>query len=180
MGRELLCEPENFTDKIIFMSMLHGMQKEMMNYVSIIQRQLKKRQKDLVAVTGLSVGLDPKRSGAELMMANLLDLGIERRRNCCRISKIPIIQYSDVPALWREDNEEAKEKENEERQGNVLQECEERFEKLSEDEKLSRLCSEAGLRLVEVDNSSLLFRHQQEKHNNFHAEKKHCVEIKRN
>ena len=39
---------------------------------------------------------------------------------------------------------------NEERQGNLLQEPEERFEKLSEDQKLSRLCSEAGLRLVEV------------------------------
>ena len=39
---------------------------------------------------------------------------------------------------------------NEERQGNVLQEHEKRFEKLSEDQKLSRLCSEAGLRLVEV------------------------------
>ena len=35
---------------------------------------------------------------------------------------------------------------NEERQGNLLQEYEERFEKLSEDQKLSRLCSEAGLR----------------------------------
>ena len=39
---------------------------------------------------------------------------------------------------------------NEERQRNLLQEYEERFEKLSEDQKLSRLCSEAGLRLVEV------------------------------
>ena len=39
---------------------------------------------------------------------------------------------------------------NEERQGNLLQENEQRFEKLSEDQKLSRLCSEAGLRLVEV------------------------------
>ena len=38
---------------------------------------------------------------------------------------------------------------NRERQGNLLQEYEQRFEKLSEDQKLSRLCSEAGLRLVE-------------------------------
>ena len=35
---------------------------------------------------------------------------------------------------------------NEERQGNLLQEYEQRFKKLSEDQKLSRLCSEAGLR----------------------------------
>ena len=42
MMGELLCEPENFTGRIIFMSMyndivcittLYGMQKEMMNYV---------------------------------------------------------------------------------------------------------------------------------------------------
>ena len=39
---------------------------------------------------------------------------------------------------------------NEERQWNLLQEYEQRFEKLSEDQKLSRLRSEAGLRLVEV------------------------------
>ena len=39
---------------------------------------------------------------------------------------------------------------NEEQQGNLLQEYVERFEKLSEDQKLSRLCSEAGLRLVEI------------------------------
>ena len=39
---------------------------------------------------------------------------------------------------------------NEERQGNPLQEYEQRFEKLSEDQKLSRPCSEPGLRLVEV------------------------------
>ena len=35
---------------------------------------------------------------------------------------------------------------NEERQGNLLQENEQRFEKLSDDQKLSTLCSEAGLR----------------------------------
>ena len=35
---------------------------------------------------------------------------------------------------------------NEERQGNLLQGYEQRFEKLSEGQKLSRLCSEAGLR----------------------------------
>ena len=39
---------------------------------------------------------------------------------------------------------------NEERQGDLLQEYEERFEKLTEDRRLSKLCSEAGLRLVEI------------------------------
>ena len=38
---------------------------------------------------------------------------------------------------------------NEERR-NLLQEDEQRFEKLSEDQKLSRLCSDAGLRSVEI------------------------------
>ena len=39
---------------------------------------------------------------------------------------------------------------NEERQGHLLQEYKPRFEKLPEDQKLSRPCSEASLRLVEV------------------------------
>ena len=39
---------------------------------------------------------------------------------------------------------------NEERQGNLLQEYEQRFEKLPGVQKLSRLCSEAGLKLVEI------------------------------
>ena len=55
---------------------------------------------------------------------------------------------------------------NEERQGNLLQEYEERFEKLSKDEELSRLCSEAGLRLVEVGQF-------------FFAENIRCLEIKK-
>ena len=39
---------------------------------------------------------------------------------------------------------------NEVRQGNLLQDYEQRFERFSEDQKLARLCSEAGLRLVEI------------------------------
>ena len=39
---------------------------------------------------------------------------------------------------------------NEERLGNLLQNYERRFEKLPEDQKLSKLCSEASLNLVEV------------------------------
>ena len=38
----------------------------------------------------------------------------------------------------------------EERQGHLLQEYEQRLRNLSEDQKLSRLCSEAGLRSVEI------------------------------
>ena len=39
---------------------------------------------------------------------------------------------------------------NDERQGNLLQNYERRFEKLPEDQQLSKLCSEASLNLVEV------------------------------
>ena len=39
---------------------------------------------------------------------------------------------------------------NDERQGNLLQGYERRFEKLSEDQKISRQCSEAGLRSVDI------------------------------
>ena len=46
--------------------------------------------------------------------------------------------------------------------GNLLQQYEQRFEKLSEDQKLSRQCSEAGLRLVKVAQFSRLFRLQEE------------------
>ena len=39
---------------------------------------------------------------------------------------------------------------NEERQGNLLQDYERRFEQLPEDQMLSKLCSEASLRSVET------------------------------
>ena len=45
-----------------------------------------------------------ERSGTELTMANQMDLGIERRRKCCRISQNLVIRHSDVPVPWREDN----------------------------------------------------------------------------
>ena len=77
-------------------------------YVSIIHSPLKNMQKDFFAVIGLSWCLDPKRSGTELTMTNQMDLGIERRRKCRRISKIPVIRYSDVPVPWREDNSRSK------------------------------------------------------------------------
>ena len=59
---------------------LSGIQKEKMNYVLIIQRQLKSLQKESLAVIGLSWGLDLKRSGTELTIANQMYLGIELRK----------------------------------------------------------------------------------------------------
>ena len=173
--------------------------------------------KDSLAVIGLSEGLDLKRSGTELTIANQMDLGIERRRNAAefrqiRSSGIPWYQclgerriekqrrrrhfngstqniewllqmvisvnelslYGAVADMIEEipvgqrapgkpaapgqlDKQEfltqpplAEVQANEERQGNLLQECEQHSGELSEDQKFSRLCSEAGLRSVEV------------------------------
>ena len=44
----------------------------------------------------------------------------------------------------------AETKANEERQGNLLEDYDQRFERLPQDQKLSKLCSEAGLRLVAI------------------------------
>ena len=60
--------------------------------------------KDSLAVTGLSQGLDLKRSGTELTIANQMDLGIELQRKCCRTSQDPVIRYSAVPVPWRDEN----------------------------------------------------------------------------
>ena len=56
---------------------------------------------------------------------------------------------------------------NEERQGNLLQKYEQCDEKLSEDLKLSRLCSEAGLGLVEVRQFFFALQSPSEKRNQF-------------
>ena len=71
---------------------LYGMQKKMMNCVKTIQRQLKSMLVDSLAVIGLSRGLDLKRSGTELTIANQMDLGIELQRKCCSTSNIPMYQ----------------------------------------------------------------------------------------
>ena len=43
---------------------------------------------------------------------------------------------------------------NAELQGNLQQEYEHKFEQLCEDQKLSKLCSDASLKIFEKDNSS--------------------------
>ena len=69
---------------------------------------------------------------------------------------------------------------NEERQGNMLQEYEQRFEKLSEDQMLSRLCSEAGLRLVEIGQFFYALPSPRgEANHSFFAENIHCLGIKK-
>ena len=74
------CEPENFTGRIIFMSMFNDIvwgAKGKMNYVKIIQRQSNSMLVDSLAVIGLSKGLDLKRSGTKLKIKNQMDLGTE-------------------------------------------------------------------------------------------------------
>ena len=60
---ELQCDPADFKDRSIFMSMfndiVYEMQEEMNNYVKIIQKELKNTLEDFLAVIGLSGGLDP-------------------------------------------------------------------------------------------------------------------------
>ena len=56
------------------------MQKEMQNYVKIIQKELKNELEDFLAVIGLSWSLDPNIGGTEFTMAYQMDLGIELQR----------------------------------------------------------------------------------------------------
>ena len=64
--------------------------------------------KDPLAVIGLSLGLDLKRSGTELTIANQMDLGTELQRKCCSTSQDRVILCSVVAVPWREENSEAK------------------------------------------------------------------------
>ena len=68
---------------------------------------------------------------------------------------------------------------NEERQGNLLQEYEQRFEKWSEDQMLSRLCSEAGLRSVGIGRFFYDLPSPRDEKINHCAENIRCLEIKK-
>ena len=50
------------------------MREEMKDYANIIHKVLEKTLEDILAVIGLSWGLDQKRSGTELTMAYQVDL----------------------------------------------------------------------------------------------------------
>ena len=64
---DLQWEPENFKDRIIFISKYHdiGKQKETKNNVNTIHRQLRMMLANSLAVIGLSRALDQKRNGTE-------------------------------------------------------------------------------------------------------------------
>ena len=99
--RDLQCEPEHFTDRIIFISMCNDIeweQKETKKDVNTIQRQLRITLANSLAVIGLSWGLDQKRNGLEPTPTTPTDPGIEwhdvrpvaisrcHNLDCCRTS----------------------------------------------------------------------------------------------
>ena len=75
-------------------------------------------QKYFLAVIGLSCGLDLKRSGTELTIANQMDLGNELRRRCCRIFEG--FRSSDIP-LYQCFGERTIKKQNRRKDINTLQ-----------------------------------------------------------
>ena len=54
---------------------LHEEQKEVQTYVNTIHRLLRIMLADFLAVTGLSWGLEQKRNGTEVILADQSDLG---------------------------------------------------------------------------------------------------------
>ena len=81
--RELQCEPENFNDRIISMSMSNDIawqEKETKKYVNTSHRQLRIMLANSLAVIGLSWGPDQKRKGTEPTVTNPTDHGIKLQR----------------------------------------------------------------------------------------------------
>ena len=68
---------------------------------------------------------------------------------------------------------------NEQQQGTLVQDYERRFEQLSDDQKLSKLCSDAGLRLSKEDNTSSHLMQKKEVDCNIYAENTQCFDAKR-
>ena len=76
--KDLKCEPEHFTDKIIFMSMntdIAWQEKENKERCEYNPQTVRIMLTDSLAVIGLSWGLDQKRSGAEHTLTNPTDHG---------------------------------------------------------------------------------------------------------
>ena len=81
--RDLECEPEHFTDRIIFMSMYKDIEwkaKRNRERREKKHTQLRIMLADSLAVIGLSWGLDQMRSGTELTVTDLMDHGINMQR----------------------------------------------------------------------------------------------------
>ena len=100
MMGELQCEPENFTGRIIFMSMFNDIVWDAKGNDELCVNDSKTIEEYAEGFPRGHWSL----KWYELTIANQMDLGIELRRKCCRISKDPVIRYSVVPVPWREDN----------------------------------------------------------------------------
>ena len=97
MGK-LQSEPENFTSRIIFMSMFNNIVWDARGNDELCVKNSKTSMpKDSLAVIGLSWGQNLKRGGTELTIANQMDLATWQE---------PVIEYSVVPVPWREENKE--------------------------------------------------------------------------
>ena len=78
---ELQCDPADFKDRIIFMSMFGDIVSDAKGNEELCENN-SKRVEDyaFLAVIGLSQGLDLKRSGTPHTIANQTDVGIGLRR----------------------------------------------------------------------------------------------------
>ena len=88
-------------------TLMNGMQEEMKNYAKSFRKVLQNTLDNFLAVIGLSWGLDPRKSGAELTMAYQVDIGRKQWRKCCWTLRNLVILRSVAPVPWKEDNEEA-------------------------------------------------------------------------
>ena len=66
--------------RLLRLCTLYGMQKETKNNVYTIHKQLWNMLANSLAVIGLSWGLDQKKNGAEPILTNQMDHGIERKK----------------------------------------------------------------------------------------------------
>ena len=141
--------------------------------------QLRSMLTDSLAVVGLSWDLDQKRIGTEPILTNQMEIGTELQKCWCSNTESghPFFRalsvYGATAGLCNElsEDSESSGKANAnayletmeiptelpiadphtdvQPQGNLVQYYERRFEQLSDDQKLSKLCSDAGLRIVE-------------------------------
>ena len=112
MMGELQCDSENYTGRIIFMSMFKDIVWDAKGNDEICENNSKTNEnyaRRFLSVIGLSWSLDLKRSGTELTIANHMDLGTELQRKCCSTSQDLVILHSVIPVPCREENQEAKE-----------------------------------------------------------------------
>ena len=94
-------KPEEFTDRIIFMSTTFiGQEKGMMEFAFRIQNKSRNTRRDSRRDTGRSSVLETKRSGMELFLILIhLKMRFYSHSNWWNDSKIQVIQYSRVSLL---------------------------------------------------------------------------------